>query len=112
MCKSDRVTVFSLTTSREGATTVLHIGGELDMATAPRLSATAHAELDRPDCRTLVFDVSGLDFVDSTGVGCWVEVRNRASAEDRQVLVRAANPVVARILEIGGLTRLFAEPEA
>ena len=101
------VTAFSLTTSREDDTTVLFIGGELDMATVPRLRARATAELDRPDCRTLVFDVGQLEFLDSTGIGCWVELRNRAESEQRKVVIRSATPVVARILEIGGLTRLF-----
>ncbi len=107
------MTDFSLTTTREADTTVLFIGGELDMATVPRLRARANAELERPDCRTLVFDVGQLEFLDSTGIGCWVELRNRAQSDHRRVVIRSASPVVARILEIGGLTRLFTDaPES
>lgn len=100
---------FGLTTAREDDTTVLFISGELDMATVPRLRELARAELERPGCRTLVFDVGELEFLDSTGLGCWVELHNRATSGDRQLIIRSASPVVARILEIGGLNRLFSQ---
>jgi anti-sigma B factor antagonist len=103
------VPTFGLTAAREEDTTVVFISGELDMATVPRLRELAGAELERPECRTLVFDVGDLEFLDSTGLGCWVEMHNRATSGDRRLVIRSASPVVARILEIGGLNRLFAQ---
>lgn len=100
---------FSVTTERDRQTSVLSISGELDMATVPQLRDLAVAELRRSECRKLVFDLARLEFIDSTGIGCWVELRNAAIADDRQVVLRSAPPQVLRILAIGGLDRLFIE---
>jgi anti-sigma B factor antagonist len=109
LCNSISVTPFSVSANREGDTTVLRIVGELDIATVPDLRATAFAELDRPECETLAFDLSDLDFLDSTGIGSWVEIRGRAIANGQRVVIRAVPDFVARVLEIGALTNLFAE---
>ena len=103
------VTPFSVSANREGDTTVLHISGELDIATVPALRSAAYAELDRPDCETLAFDLADLAFLDSTGIGSWVEIRGRAVESGKRVVIRAVPDFVQRVLEIGALNTLFAE---
>lgn len=109
LCQSIGVTPFSVTANRDGSTTILRLVGELDMATVPQLRTIAFAELDRPECVTLALDVAGLDFLDSTGIGSWVEIRRRAVDGGRRLVVRDVPAYIARILEIGSLTSLFAE---
>lgn len=87
----------------------MHIVGELDIATVPQLRSVAYAELDRPGCATLAFDLADLAFLDSTGIGSWVEIRGRAVSNGQRVVIRAVPEFVARVLEIGALTDLFAE---
>ena len=103
------MTPFTVSVDRDGETTVLHLRGELDLATVPDLRRAAFAELDRPDCATLAFDLAELAFLDSTGIGSWVEIRGRALNNGQRVVIRAVPDFVARVLEIGALTKLFAE---
>jgi anti-sigma B factor antagonist len=109
LCNSIPVTPFSVTANRDGDTTTLRISGELDIATVPELRTAAFAELERAECATLAFDLSDLDFLDSTGIGSWVEIRGRAVNNGQRVVIRAVPDFVARVLEIGALTKLFAE---
>jgi anti-anti-sigma factor len=106
------VTPFPVRAVRDGDTTVLTIVGELDIATVPELQQVAHAELDSEACRTLVLDLTELSFVDSTGVGSWVEIRARAIEAGKRVVVREVPSFARRVLEIGGLSRLFDDVAA
>jgi anti-anti-sigma factor len=109
VCKSIGVTPFTVSVDRAGDTTVLRLSGELDLATVPELRSKAFAELERSECSTLAFDLAELAFLDSTGIGSWVEIRGRALHNGQRVVIRAVPDFVARVLEIGALTKLFAE---
>ncbi|HEY8300336.1 MAG TPA: STAS domain-containing protein [Jatrophihabitans sp.] len=100
--------MFSTDVTRDGDTTVLALAGELDIATVAELRELAYAELDRADCRALVLDLAELTFLDSTGIGCWVQVRTHAASADKQVVIRSVPVGVRRVLEISGLLPLFS----
>jgi anti-sigma B factor antagonist len=111
MCHSMAVATFSTAVTRSGDTTVIALSGELDIATVPELRPLATAELDRAECRTLVLDLSELGFLDSTGIGCWVEIRSHAIEQGKQLAIRNVPPAVRRVLQIGGLLGWFeADP--
>jgi anti-anti-sigma factor len=107
------VATFSTAVTRAGDTTIVSLSGDLDIATVPQLGPLATAELDRDECRSLVLDLSELSFLDSTGIGCWVETRTHATALGKQMVIRNVPAAVRRVLEIGGLLALFegAAPE-
>jgi anti-sigma B factor antagonist len=66
----------------------LLIAGELDMASAERLDDTIGA-LVRQGTRELVLDLSGLSFVDSSGLRLLLLLNDRAAADGwRLALVR------------------------
>lgn len=98
---------FSTAVTHAGDTTHLALTGELDISTVPELRELAYAELNKPQCRALVFELGELAFVDSTGVGCLVEIHQYAAGRDQQVTIRDAAPRVRRVLEIGGMLKLF-----
>jgi anti-anti-sigma factor len=107
VCHSMPVATFSTAVTRSDDTTIVQLSGELDIATVPDLRPVATEELDRDGCAVLVFDLSELTFLDSTGIGCWVEIRSYATALGKQVTIRNVPPAVRRVLEIGGLLGLF-----
>jgi anti-sigma B factor antagonist len=56
----------------------LMVEGELDIATVPRLERAAEATLDQ-HLSELVIDLSGLTFMDSTGLRFFIELYDDAS---------------------------------
>jgi anti-anti-sigma factor len=56
---------------REETDGVVHVAGELDLATAPQLQAVLH-RLVSSGADTVVLDVADLSFCDSIGLGVFV----------------------------------------
>ncbi|MGH8861393.1 MAG: STAS domain-containing protein [Jatrophihabitantaceae bacterium] len=104
------VVPFSTLVDRRGETTVVSLGGELDIATVPELRSLAFAELDRNECRALILDLAELSFVDSTGIGSWIEIRLRAIGMGKTLILESVSAAVGRVLEISGLLALFTAP--
>ena len=83
------------------AAPVLKLLGELDLSTVPLIRDELQAVLDRgPD--TIVFDLSELQFMDSSGITLLVSVAQRAEVE-----LRNPQPIVRRVLELTGLLEVF-----
>jgi anti-sigma B factor antagonist len=86
--------------------TVVRLEGELDAYTAPRLVA-CFDDLVAQGVRHLAVDLSGVSFVDSTGLGVLVSAYNRAEQRDGTVVLVAPDPRVSRVLEMTSLDRVF-----
>jgi anti-sigma B factor antagonist len=80
---------------------VLRLIGELDLYTASRLREPADAALDAE--LDVVFDLTGLVFVDSTGIADLARFHKRITAQGRAMSVVGPQPHVYRVLEISGL---------
>lgn len=83
---------------------VLHLQGELDMATAADLR---HA-LDRAlivDATGLVLDLTDLTFVDSTGISLLLSASRQAKDHDRTFALRHPSRMVRKILRLSGVAR-------
>ena len=89
---------------REGAT-VLVVGGELDLGSSPKLRDVAVRRLLAGD-RQLILDLTGLEFLDSTGLGVVVAVLKRArtlGAELHLVIGRERVLAPFRVTGVDGL---------
>lgn len=83
--------------------TVVTIGGELDVATAPLLRS--HLDSLMADGRTkLVLDLAGLDFLDASGVGVLARAMGRVRMRNGWMRLVHATPRVRRVLRITRLT--------
>lgn len=91
----------------EAGGAVLDLAGELDLAAAPAMRAAGIAALGEPGCSLLILDVAKLTFVDSTGIGSWIELRNHAREHDRRVVLQSVPAKIHRVLELAGLTTVF-----
>jgi len=97
---------FAAHVADDGEHVLVRLIGELDLAAAPRAAeAIARAERRRP--RTLELDLSGLVFMDSTGLRLMLTTRERALAAGRRLLVRRGPNAVQRVFEITALAPLF-----
>jgi anti-anti-sigma factor len=85
-------------TDSQGAT-VLVVAGDVDISNAQTLQRAVDAALeDRP--ALLVFDLSGLRFIDSAGLA----VLLGAAQTVEKVQLRDPSPAVRRVVELTGLT--------
>lgn len=107
MCHGYRVADFSITDGREGNCAILAVVGELDFATLPQLRAAADLALQDGAVTAIVLDLTGLRFLDSSGLGLWVELHDRAGRQGKSLQLRSVPPPIRRVLELGGLATLF-----
>jgi anti-anti-sigma factor len=95
-----------------GEWAVLHVGGELDLATAPVVRRHVHEVVARGH-HNLVLDLSGVEFCDSSGVGVLIATRRlMRSCRGRLRLILPARGAedgshVNRVLAALGVRRLF-----
>jgi anti-sigma B factor antagonist len=88
-------------------TAVLRVDGELDVATAPRLTAEVDARLaDHP--RELVLDLRGVGLMDSSGAGALLGVRRRCERLGARLVVVVVEGPVRRLLRRLQLDSLFS----
>jgi len=91
--------------SEAGSEANVRVTGELDAHTAGKLAR--HLGAVRPQVRRVVLDLSGIEFMDSLGLGVVLSARTRAQARGGDVVVSAASPVVERLLVLAGVDRLL-----
>ncbi|MDX6720884.1 MAG: anti-sigma factor antagonist [Solirubrobacteraceae bacterium] len=102
---------FRMSSERDGDTHTIRLFGELDLAT---VDAVQH-ELERvedSDAPSILVDLSGLAFMDSSGVRLLVGAHARSRTDaDRLTLLRGS-AAVQRVLEVSGLDDQlpFADP--
>jgi anti-sigma B factor antagonist len=95
---------------RTGTHTVVGVAGELDVASAPALRDSLLGLLNR-GVPSLVVDLRGVTFVDSTGVGSLLRIHHRQGLLGGSIHFVADQPAVLRVLEIMQLTgRLHVTP--
>ena len=86
--------------------TVLAVGGELDTYTAPTLRDRL-ADLQESGTNTVVIDLSGVDFLDSTGLGVLVASLERAKQLGGALPLVCAEERILRLFRITGLDAVF-----
>lgn len=87
----------SVKTARTGDRQTLIVTGELAMAGVTELTAPAMDALADRGVRSVVVDLAGVTFIDSTGIGALVSLHGTAGDVGAQLILR--NPT-ARILEV------------
>ncbi len=86
---------------------VLAVGGEVDVATAPRLREKL-IELVNDGHHQIVVDLSAVEFLDSTGLGVLVGALKRVRTHDGDLALVCTESRVLKVFEITGLTKVFA----
>ena len=85
---------------------VVHLQGEVDLASAPQVRRGIHELIDRGHHRIAV-DLAGVDFMDSTGLGVLIGSLKRLREAGGAMVLAGIRPAVARVFEITGLDRIF-----
>lgn len=98
-----------VTSESSGAWTV-SASGEVDIATVNGLLESARACL-AAGAEKLVVDLSAVTFIDSSGLGALVRIRNEARRDGVPVVLREVPSTVERLLEVTGLVDAFPAGE-
>lgn len=85
----------------------VHLLGELDMATATELRERLLGLADDGATQVTV-DLSELSFIDSTGLSVLITGLKRFRQQGGDLALRSPTPATRRVLEITGLTEVFA----
>jgi anti-sigma B factor antagonist len=101
---------FDVAEKGTGAERTIRPAGELDIATAPQLEQALLEGRRAGD--VVVLDLSGLAFIDSTGLRVVVRATNAARDDGWTLRLRRARPQVQRIFDIAGIADAlpFEEP--
>ena len=87
----------------EGGQAVLRLAGEFDLATVPEFDK-AVAEALEADVRVIIVELSGVSFIDATGVTALLSGWRRATNSGASMSFRHPNRSVWRVLEVLELT--------
>ena len=94
-------TEFNVVVRRDGGALVVAPEGELDMATVDSLRAAL--ETDLGDARTLVLDLRGLGFLDTSGLQLVFQQQRRAEEEGFAFVLVRGQRHVQRLFDIAGM---------
>jgi anti-sigma B factor antagonist len=97
----------SLETRNEGGHTIIEVGGEIDVYTAPKLRDKI-TELVGNGNYNLVIDREKVDFLDSTGLGVLVGGLKKVRAHDGSMRLICNQERLLKIFRITGLAKVFA----
>lgn len=86
---------------------VLEVGGEVDVATAPKLREQLIALVNDERYR-IVVDLEHVDFIDSTGLGVLIGALKRVRTHDGDLGLVCTEPRILRVFEITGLLNVFS----
>lgn len=97
---------FALTVEQLPKATVLHVRGELDVATAPAVRDALVEVLGEP-CSHLIVDLSGVHFIDNTAIGVIVGAHTRITSQGGRFSAVVTTTAVRKVLQIAGLLRAW-----
>ena len=87
--------------------TVIAVGGEIDVYTAPRLREKLIGLVESGSYQ-LIVDMEGVEFLDSTGLGVLVGGLKRVRAHDGWIDLVCTQSRILRIFRITGLNKVFS----
>ena len=100
---------FSL--EREGSTLILHISEELDHHMATQVSRMMDMQIEKGNLKTLIFDFTGMTFMDSSGIGMVMGRYRKMSYLGGQTYVTGIGEGIDRIFSMSGLYRIMPKYE-
>jgi anti-sigma B factor antagonist len=87
--------------------TVIEVGGEIDVYTAPKLRERLVGLVEAGSYQ-LIVDMENVEFLDSTGLGVLVGGLKRVRAHEGWIELVCTQSRILRIFRITGLNRVFS----
>jgi anti-sigma B factor antagonist len=93
-------------TEVDSDTRVISVAGEIHVTTAPEFSRQLN-EVIAEGVQGVVIDMSGVEFIDSTGLSVLLNGLRRVTRNDGRMALVITNPTVRRLFEITKLDSTF-----
>lgn len=98
-----RPNTFEIIDQTNGETHVVSILGELDLSTITILAGHVEAKLSENRTSSLVLDLTGLTFMDSSGLRLLIDLHNRSRQEAwKLTLIRSKHEGANKVLSVTG----------
>jgi anti-anti-sigma factor len=89
------------------AAEIIIFEGEMDEDSIENFKKTIDGSLNDVNIKNLIFDLSGLEFINSKGIGYLVSVYTHLSKDHRQLIITSAKEVVMDVISLVGLTSII-----
>ncbi len=86
---------------------LVKVEGELDHHIAEKIKAEVDDKMRSTNAVNIIFDFSGLSFMDSSGLGVIMGRYKKARTLGGKVIVYGVNAGVLRIMEMSGLSQII-----
>ncbi|WP_375474880.1 STAS domain-containing protein [uncultured Jatrophihabitans sp.] len=96
----------------EDERSVLLVTGSVDFGSRGTLLDAGRQALGRDDVEGLILDLGQVSFLDSTGIGVFVQLAQVAEDGEKSFALRNPSNRVRRVLEVAGLAEQWAERRA
>ncbi|HWF32826.1 MAG TPA: STAS domain-containing protein [Solirubrobacteraceae bacterium] len=95
-------TPFEINVVRDRASATVTLAGELDIATVPRVEEAIEATLT-DEVQQLTVDLSGLGFVDSSGLRLFIVLDQRAAEQGWELRLLRPDAQVLTVFQVSGV---------
>jgi len=85
---------------------MVQLEGELDSYSAPRVRQVLDSAID-PKRPVVMIGLAGLEYIDSSGLGAFTGALKQVQASGGMILLVSPSGVVARVLQVTGLDKVF-----
>ncbi len=89
---------------------IVFLAGEVVMDMIQECKMEMENLIARDECREMVVDLSGVTFMDSSGIGFLIGLRRRAEAAGRRFSLRNPSPPIRKLLDMLKLSDFFSLP--
>jgi anti-sigma B factor antagonist len=93
---------FEINVVRDHESATVTLAGELDIATVPRVEEAIEATLTG-EVQTLTIDLSGLGFVDSSGLRLFIVLDQRAAEQGWELRLMRPDAQVLTVFQVSGV---------
>jgi anti-sigma B factor antagonist len=97
--------VLAIQAGQQGKDLLIRASGELDIASAATFEDELRRAIDSDAC-TVILDVEGLTFIDSTGLRAFLKAAEMSRSTGRSLIVRASKEF-RRLVEVSGVEETF-----
>ncbi len=81
--------------------------GELDQHACSQIKHKIDVEIENAGKRNLIFDLSGVDMMDSSGIGLMIGRYKKLRSIGGKVVASGASGGVRRVIDLSGITKII-----